>query len=74
MPSLGSPKSQSAISRAASEVQLLNASIDEDDDDFGDSDRLEAVKTLLFNTYRIQNRAGMQLDDFIKDLDFIFKV
>jgi len=52
----------------------VNASIDEDDDDLGDSDRLEAVKTLLFNTYRIQNRAGMQLEDFIRDLDFIFKV
>ena len=48
-----SPENQSGLSRGASENQLLNASIDEDDDDFGDSDRLEAVKTLLFNTYRI---------------------
>ena len=58
-----------------SEKQLaqLDASFEEDDDDeLGDLERLQSVKALLFDVYRIQNRQGLMLEDYIKDLDFVF--
>lgn len=66
-PSQSLPQSLSDQQVAAQEQQ------DTDDDDLGDVERLENIKTLLFNTYRIQNRPGMQLEEFIRDLDFVFK-
>ena len=66
-----SSNSLSAQSPGLSEKQA--AIIDDEDDDFGDFERLKAVKTLLFNTYRMQNKAGMLVEDFIRDLDYIFK-
>ena len=35
-------------------------------------ERLDTVKSLLFDTYRIQNRQGLLLEDYIKDLEFVF--
>lgn len=66
-----SSNSLSAHSPGLSEGQALT--IDDEDEEVGDSERLKAVKTLLFNTYRMQNKSGMLVEDFIRDLDFIFK-
>ena len=46
---------------------------DEDEDEVLDEERLDAVKGLLFDAYRIQNRQGLMLDDFEYDLEFIFR-
>ena len=45
---------------------------EEDDDEAGDQERLETVKALIFDTYRIQNRMSLQLEAYISDLEFIF--
>lgn len=46
---------------------------DEDEDEVLDEERLDAVKGLIFDTYRIQNRQGLMLHDFEYDLDFVFR-
>eukprot|EP00354_Favella_ehrenbergii_P000265 CAMPEP_0170470940 /NCGR_PEP_ID=MMETSP0123-20130129/13271_1 /TAXON_ID=182087 /ORGANISM="Favella ehrenbergii, Strain Fehren 1" /LENGTH=68 /DNA_ID=CAMNT_0010738313 /DNA_START=936 /DNA_END=1139 /DNA_ORIENTATION=- len=46
---------------------------DEDEDEVVDEERLDAVKAMIFDTYRIQNRQGLMLNDFEHDLDFIFR-
>lgn len=46
---------------------------DEDEEEVLDEDRLDAVKGLIFDAYRIQNRQGLMLADFERDLDFIFR-
>ena len=46
--------------------------MEEEDDDEGDYERLEAIKGYLFDTYRIQNDSAIMLEDFIADLDFVF--
>ena len=46
---------------------------EEDDDDGGDQERLEDVKSLIFDTYRVQNSEGIDLEQFIADLDFVFR-
>ena len=33
---------------------------------------MEAIKGLLFDTYRVQNSQGIDLDHFLADLDFVF--
>ena len=78
-PSAASPQSlshASPLEGQTSEKQIIagiDASFDDDEDEAGDWERLETVKTLLFDTYRVQNREGLDLDCFISDLDFIFK-
>ena len=47
--------------------------IDEEDDDGGDQERLEAVKGLLFDTYRVQNHQGIDLEEYVADLEFVFR-
>ena len=71
-----SARSLSMVSPAASDKQIakLDESVEEeDDDDGGDQERLEAVKGFLFETYRVQNHVGIMLDDYVADLDFVFK-
>ena len=46
---------------------------DEDEEEVLDEERLDAVKALIFDAYRIQNRQGLMLADFERDLDFIFR-
>lgn len=55
--------------------EILNqeVSADEDEDEIVDEKRLEDVKGMLFDTYRIQNQSGLHLDDFVGDLEFIFR-
>ena len=45
---------------------------EEDDDEAGDQERLATVKALIFDTYRIQNRMSLQLEEYINDLEFVF--
>ena len=77
-PSQASPRSGSPASPSpglgTSERQLaaIDASADEDDDDGGDQERLEEVKGMLFDTYRVQNRDCLALSDYISDLNFVF--
>lgn len=65
--------SHSQEDASARDLAKLDASADEDDEDAGDEERLELVKSLLFDTYRIQNRQGLMIDAFVGDLEFIFK-
>ena len=72
-----SPHSASVLSPDVqnSEVQLQAGSLlddDDDEDDGGDQERLDAVKGLIFDTYKIQNREGMDLEGFIDDLHAVF--
>lgn len=54
-------------------LAALDESLDEEDDDEGgDQERLETIKALIFDTYRIQNRMSLQLEEYISDLEFIF--
>ena len=71
-----SAKSLTTVSPAGSERQIvaqLNESIDEEDDDGGDQERLEAIKGLLFDTYRVQNHQGIDLEEYVADLEFVFR-
>ena len=72
-----SPKSSNSPSNnMLSNKELANqeASADEEDeDDCADEQRLEEVKKMLFDTYRIQNRVGLHAEDFICDLEFVFR-
>ena len=45
---------------------------DEDSDDQSDESRLSSIKELIFDVYRVQNRDIMMLEDFIKDVNFVF--
>lgn len=47
-------------------------SIDDEDDEGGDQERLRDIKSLLYDTYRIQNKEGLMIDDFVSDLKFVF--
>ena len=54
-------------------MAALDESVDEEDDDeAGDQERLATVKALIFDTYRIQNRMSLQLEEYINDLEFVF--
>ena len=65
--------SPSVSSPSQMHVQVADAMTDDDEDEVLDEDRLDAVKGLLFDAYRIQNRQGLMLADFERDLDFIFR-
>jgi len=65
--------SNSQEDASARDLARLDASADEDDEEAGDEERLELVKSMLFDTYRIQNRQGLELNAFVGDLEFIFK-
>ena len=61
------------IGTSEKKLAALDESLDEeDDDDGGDQERLDTIKELIFDTYRIQNRMGLHLDEYINDLEFIF--
>jgi len=46
---------------------------DEDEEEVLDEERLEAIKALIFDAYRIQNAQGLMLADFERDLNFVFQ-
>lgn len=72
-PSPGMSPSHSSPSQMHVQIAQEAMASDEDEEEVLDEDRLDAVKALLFDAYRIQNRQGLMLADFERDLDFIFR-
>lgn len=72
-PSPGMSQSLSSPSQFLANVAQEAMASDEDEEEVLDEDRLDAVKALLFDAYRIQNRQGLMLADFERDLEFIFR-
>lgn len=51
--SLSSPRDSKTSEKQVPQTSALDNSFEEDDDDIGDQERLESLKELLFETYRI---------------------
>ena len=70
--SLSSPRDSKTSEKQVPQTSALDNSFEEDDDDIGDQERLESLKELLFETYRIQNNEGINLNEFISDFRFVY--
>ena len=66
--SLSSPRESKTSEKPNPATATIDASFDEDDDEIGDQERLEALKGLLFDSYRIQNSQGISLNHYMNDL------
>ena len=59
--------------KSAFSPNVAEASDSDDEDEIADEERLNSLKAMLFDTYCIQNIEALQVDDFVADLEFIFR-